>query len=279
MAQTTDRQTLDKTGTLLTAALGILMALQAFGGRIWPAQYRDPEWIAATFIGNDWLTLLLALPVLLAGLFGARQGQRRGWLLWFGGLGYAIYNYAFYMLGVILNESFLLYILSFIIAGVTAIRGFALLDVRQFADRLSDRLPHRLAGGYLVFVAVGLTAVWLAVWAGHVFTGAELPVEHDAFRLVAVLDLSLMVPALSIGGILLWRKNPVGFVLAPMAAIQGALYLWVLTTNTLIGMQRGLIEPPGELPMWGPLAITTTLAATVLVVRAGSEPKTGTAGG
>ena len=113
----------------------------------------------------------------------------------------------------------------------------------------------RLIGGSLVFVGIGLSSVWLAMWAAYVFAGRPTPVEPEAFTLVAALDLSLMVPALTIGGVLIWKWEPWGFLIAAIASIQGALYLFVLSVNSAIAIQRGLADAPGELPIWGTLSV------------------------
>jgi hypothetical protein len=40
------------------------------------------------------------------------------------------------------------------------------------------------------------------MWTAYVFAGRPTPVDPEAFKIVAALDLSLMVPALTVGGIL-----------------------------------------------------------------------------
>jgi hypothetical protein len=49
--------------------------------------------------------------------------------------------------------------------------------------------------------------------------------------------------------VLLWRRRPWGYLIAPIAATQGALYLFVLSVNSLVAIQRGIANPPGELPI------------------------------
>jgi hypothetical protein len=123
----------------------------------------------------------------------------------------------------------------------------------------------RLIGGAQVFVGIALASVWIATWAAYVFAGRPTPVVPEAFRLVAALDLVLMVPALTSGGILLWRRMPWGFVMAAIASIQGTLYLFVLSINSVVAIQRGLAPPPGELPIWGPLTVFMTIVTLVLL--------------
>ena len=53
---------------------------------------------------------------------------------------------------------------------------------------------------------------------------------------VTALDLSLMVSALTVGGVLIWRRMPWGLVISAIASIQGALYLLVLSVNSVVAI-------------------------------------------
>jgi hypothetical protein len=139
------------------------------------------------------------------------------------------------------------------------------LDVRVLAPSLRPETPIRLLGGYLAFVAVGLATVWLGLWGAYAFAGRPTPLDPEAFKVVAALDLSLTVPALATGGVLLWRQRPWGYVIAAVAAIQGALYLLVLSVSSAIAIRRGLAIAAGELPIWAPLAAFTAVAAIILL--------------
>ncbi len=66
---------------ILSAALATLMVVQAVLGRVFPGQYRDVEWIRLTWFGNDWVTLVVAAPLLVASLLLARRSSIRGLLL------------------------------------------------------------------------------------------------------------------------------------------------------------------------------------------------------
>jgi uncharacterized protein (DUF983 family) len=128
---------------ILSAALAALMVVQSVLGRVFPGQYRDVEWIRTTWFGNDWITLVVGAPLLVASLLLARRG--------------------------------------------------------------------------------------------------------------------------SIRGLLLWRRNAWGYIVAAIAGIQGSLYLLVLSINSAVAILRGLAEAPGELPLWGTLAVTTTAVTFMLL--------------
>ncbi len=241
------------------------MLAQSLTGLLLPAQYRDIEWIKATWVGNDWITLVVAIPLLVVGIVGAARGSARGMLLWLGTIAYAEYNYLFYLFGAALNAFFLLYVAAVVLAMVTLIVALTRLDVAVLSQRFQSATPARMIGGALVCIGVGLAAVWIVMWAANVFAGRPTPVAPEAFKVVAALDLAVMVPALTVGGILLWRRQPWGYVIAGMASIQGALYLLVLSVNSIVAVRRGFVATPGELPIWGTLTVFMTAVAVALL--------------
>ncbi len=253
---------------ILSAVLAVLMVAQSVLGRVYPGQYRDAQWIRLTWFGNDWLTLAVAVPLLVASLLLSRRGSVRGLLLWLGTLGYGAYNYAYYMLGAALNAFFPLYVVALLVSVATLILALSRIEVAQVAACFRPKTPVRVVGGYLVFVASGLSLVWMGTWAAYIFAGRPTPVEPEAFKLVAALDTAVMVPALALGGILLWRRNAWGYVVAAIASVQGSLYLLVLSINSAVEILRGLAEAPGELPLWGTLAATTAAVTLLLMVNA-----------
>jgi hypothetical protein len=252
----------------LTAVVAIVMLAQSALGLLFRGQYRDVEWIAATWHGNDWVTLVVALPLLSAGIVLTRGGSVRGLLIWLGTLAYAIYNSAYYLFGAALNAFFPLYAVTVIVSAVALIFALSGIAPSGIARRFRAGTPARLLGGYFVFVGLALAAVWLGLWTAYVFAGRPTPIEPEAFKLVAALDIVLMVPILAIGGVLLWRRNAWGYIVSAIAGVQGSLYLLVLTINSIIAVARGLAAGPGEMPIWGGLAAMTTAATLLLLENA-----------
>jgi hypothetical protein len=240
------------------------MMVQALMGVVWKSAYRDPDWIKATWFGNDWITLLIAGPLMW---ISGRQASAstRAELVWLGTIGYSVYNYAFYLFGAALNAFFPLYVITLGVAIVTLTSGLARVDPIAVHRQIKFGVPVRLLGGYLISVACGLSLVWIATWAAYVFAGRLTPVAPEAFKTVAALDLLWLVPTLAAGGTLLWKHRPWGFVLGTAAAVQGALYLLVLSVNSMIAIGRGLATFPGELPIWAPLMVLTWMVAFLLL--------------
>jgi len=261
-----------KTPYVLSAWIAALMVAQSVLGRVFQGQYRDVEWIRATWFGNDLVTLLLAVPLLILALVLVRRGSVRGLLLWLGVLGYGAYNYAYYLLGASLNAFLPLYVVLLVLCVVTLILALSRIDVAEVAAGFRAQTPVRTIGGYLVFVAVGLSIVWFGMWAAHIFAGRPTPVAPEAFKLVAALDTSIIVPLMAFGGVLLWRRSPWGGIIAGIAGIQGSMYLLVLSANTAESIFSGRVQAPGELPIWGSLAVATMVATAVLLRNAQASP-------
>ena len=115
-----------------------------------------------------------------------------------------------------------------------------------------------------------LTAVWVTIK----YVALSTPL-----KLVAALDLSIMVPALTVGGIMLWRRHPWGYVIAVLAAIQASLYVLVLTGGSLVAVERGLVPAPGEIPVWTTLTLLTTTVAVLLLRNVRGEDGSANRGG
>lgn len=254
----------------LSTWLLVLMIGQALMGLTLPTLYHDVPWIRATWFGNDWVTLVVSAPLLAFALSRVGIGTCRGALLWLGLTGYALYNYAFYLFGAALNVFFPLYVVAFVLASVVLMLALPKFESHRCAA-LAPQTPVRFLGAVLVFVGTGLALVWISLWAAYVFLGRPTPVEPEAFKLVAALDLSLMVPMLIFGGVRLWQRRPWGVAVSAVASIQGALYLLVLSVNSIVAFHRGLAAAPGELPIWGTLALITGSVAVTLLVSAGSD--------
>ena len=191
--------------------------------------------------------------------------------MWLGLIGFALYNYAFYLFGAALNAFLPVYVVAVVLAATVLVVALSQIDAIRFAHSVRPTAPVRLLGGSLAFIAVGLASAWIAMWAAYVFAGRPTPVEPEAFKLVAALDLSLMVPALGIGGVLLWRRRPWGLVISAIASVQSALYLLVLSVNSVVSIHLGLTNAPGELPIWGTLTLIMGTVALGLFASVRSE--------
>ncbi|MHB8050769.1 MAG: hypothetical protein ACYDHQ_06070 [Coriobacteriia bacterium] len=250
---------------VLSVALTALMAIQSALGLLAPGIYRDVAWIRAAWFGNDIVTLVVAVPALAWALVASGRGSRRGELAWFGMLAYAVYNYAYYLLGARLNAVFPLYVVLFVLAVLTLVFALARLDVAGLAARFSVRTPARIVAGYMGLTGVGLGIAWLAQWAAWVFGGVEPAVGEDAFALIAALDLTLIVPYFILGAVALWQRRPWGYVLGAFMCVKGFTYTLVLAASSTVSATRGIEGAAAQIPIWGAWTVVGVAAAALLL--------------
>lgn len=251
----------------LTLLTGALAAIAAATGLIWPGMYRDNTFVTAAWRGNDAVTLFVALPLLFAAMARARSGGLAARLVWLGALDYLMYNYAFYLFGAAFNRLFLLYCALFGLSAYAML--FAFLAIGEAGSSGAPAFPAipaipaapgarrnrgmALAQGYAVFVAAGLSLIYVAQSLAFIVTGA-LPaiVERTGHptSVVFALDLTLLVPALVLGALWTRRGNRWGPVLLGMSVVKGPLYTLVLTAGSWAAHGAGIPGASAEIPLW-----------------------------
>lgn len=252
----------------LSLVATLLASIAAIVGATWPGVYRDEGIILDGWFPNDLVTLLVAVPVLLVARARAVQGSRRAELVWLGTLHYLVYNGAFYLLGAKLNWLFPLYAAMVIAALWALVRLAARIDAAAHAEAAASRGPTRAVAAWMVFVALGLGGIWSAQWlVAMLRTSAptRFDVTPDFIRLVAALDLSLMVAFFVPGAVWLWRRRPWGFVLGVAMNVSAALYNVVLFGGSLVQLRAGLPGAGPMLGLWAVLAVGSALSAQRLL--------------
>jgi hypothetical protein len=251
---------------LRSSALAVaLMAAQAATGIAFPRLYRDVGFALDAWRVNDPVTLFVASPIALVSLVFAWRGSTRALLVLLGTMQYALYNYAFYLFGAALNVHFLLYVAAFVASGLALIAGLLALDAAAVGRALSPRLPARPLAAYLVFWGAALGLAWVAQALAFAFTGAEPELGAEAFRLIAALDLSLVVVPVGFAAAWLWRRWAWGVVLAVVLHVKGAVYALLLTIGSMLGGPVAQGGGDGLLGLWAVFVVGSVVSLFVLL--------------
>lgn len=240
----------------------LLAVIASAGGLFFTSVYRDNDFVKMTWLGNDAVTLFLAAPILVAALVFSQRGSLKAQLVWMGMLDYMLYNYAFYLFGTAFNVFFLIYVALLGLSIFALIFGLTNLDVNRISQQVRERMPVKWIGGYFLFVAFGLSAVYLSQSIGFIFTGqvpSIVTASGNPTNLIFALDLTLLVPWLVIGALWLVKRQPWGFVIAGILSMKGPLYTLILTMNTLLTMRAGM-GTGAELPLWITLTVLGSFA-------------------
>jgi hypothetical protein len=252
----------------ISLAILIIMAGVTILSLVRPELYQDNHFIQSVWRGNDTVTLLAALPVFALGLFFSQKGSTAGELIRLGMLDYVLYNYAFYLTAAALSVFFLPYVVLIVLAALGLLAGLLGLDAGRVKEHFGEKLPSRWIAGYQLFVAAGLSAVYLIQYGGFVVRG-KLPSivakSGHVTNIVPALDLTLLVPWLALGGIWLWQRKPWGYVLSGILVVKGLVYTLVLAGAGYSAVQAGFPEAAAEIPLWGSLCLGFAAALGVML--------------
>ena len=260
-------QTNLKAALVLSILIVILATVASIGGLFLNGLYRDNLFVSSAWKGNDVVTLVVTVPLLVAALVYSMHGSLRARLIWMGVLDYMLYNYAFYLFGAAFNWFFLIYVALLGLSIFALILGLVNLDVNRIRQQFRERTPVSWIAGYMLFVAAGLSLIYSAQSLAFIFTG-QLPTivtrTGHPTSVVFALDLTLLVPVLVLGAIWLLRRKPWGYVLAGVSTVKGPAYTLVLTAGSLWAANAGVPDAAAETPLWLALTVVGLLAGTFL---------------
>ncbi len=204
---------------LISGIIALIMCVVSvagmlFGNDIYPASQ------VSSNIGTDALNLVVGLPVLLTSMWFARRGSLIGLLIWPGALFYILYVYTFYILGVPFNVLFLPYVFLVTLSAYTIIGLVASIDGEIVRQRLGGNVPERTTGGMFMLISILFLVVDVVLMVQALVSHASVsPTSYASW----VTDFTVQLPALLAAGVLLWRRETLGYVAAPGLLFQGGV--------------------------------------------------------
>lgn len=199
--------------TLSIVVAGLITALSLFG-LLFPLATYPGEDLRQSFLANDVVNLIVGLPILLGMLWLFRRENLFGLLGLPGALFYVTYNAIAYAAAMPLTWPFFVHLG---LAGLSAFTIFQLLssvDAAGMQARLQGRVFERFGAGVLM----GLGALFFLRAVAEFFDGAA---NWAAFG-VLVAD-GLTTPFWILGGLALWRKQPLGYVSGMGLLLQASM--------------------------------------------------------
>ena len=196
---------------------------------------------SAQEIGNDIVTLLIGVPLLVTGIVLSRKGSLRGQLLLTGALGFFLYTYGSMSFLTAFNPFYLVYVALFSLSLFGFIFSMKDLDVDEISRRISDGFPRRSIAIYFITVAVFLTLAWLGLVASPSLTWTPpAGLESAITMVIQALDLGIIVPTSFLTASLLFKKQPWGYALASVMLLKiltmGAALISMIIVQILSGV-------------------------------------------
>ncbi len=222
-----------------TIAIAVLVAVTAVAGIYWPATYaRETPYTRTGGIASDIVDLWLVVPVLLISGIKGYRGSLPARLVWLGTQGYLLYNFVIYAFGVHFNALFLVYCATLGLCFYATVFSLPFIPIERIAQTYS-RAPRKTIAGIFAVLALATAAFDLrddiaALLAGRV-PQLVIAANHPV-NMVDVLDVVFLLPALCITAILLFRRRPAGYVLAPvLLTLLAIMSMELVSILTLMG--------------------------------------------
>lgn len=228
----------------------------------------DTLFTGVGFEGQDTITLLLGVPLLVLSLVRYQRGSRRGGLLLMGMLGYFLYVYASMALSAAYNPLFLVYVALFAASLFAFVLAFTSPEREAAFASIAADLPHRAIGVFMLVSGLLTLFVWTEPIVSALLQN-RTPARLDSYTtfVTIALDLATITPAAFLSGVLILQRRALGYHIAFPLLVLIVLLAPMIALNTLKQAAAGVVFTTGE--MVGPVAgfaILGLIAAWILVV-------------
>ena len=232
--------------------------------------YFDTVSSAAQMQGNDLVTLLVGLPLLIISAIAAFKGSLRWRFMLAGTLGFFLYTYMSMATLASFNSLFLIYVAIFSLSLFTFILVLMSFDLNTLPSHFSPSLPRGWISALMFLVAGFLTLAWLERILSPLINQKTPMLENTTTLIIQFMDLGLIVPLAFISGVQLLRKSGWGYLLTAIILTKG-ITLGLGVSAMAINMSRAGV--PDSMAITTPFFIITflNLVMTVLLMRSVSE--------
>jgi hypothetical protein len=183
----------------------------------WPDLIHGPAVSVGSLRGTALVVLVVGLPVLIASMIAVGRGSRLAMVGWLGALGYISYQGVLFLYGSPFNSLFFFYVgvLAFGIWAIVAVIPRVAVD--EFGSMFGPSTPVRAIAAYLVILAGLFYVMWLKAIVPAVFESGP-PAFLEGTGMITgtgqIIDLAFALPITVLSGVLVWRRQPLGYVMA-----------------------------------------------------------------
>ncbi|MEJ2240585.1 MAG: hypothetical protein P8Y18_00350 [Candidatus Bathyarchaeota archaeon] len=183
---------------VFTSVYGILL-----GSTIYPT-----EELFNNFISNDFVNLLIGLPIILVSIVFTLRCKLVGLLFLPGSLLFIIYNYLIYILAIPLNWVIPFYLILIISSLYAIIKLFTSINGEKIQKLLKGAVHERISGTILI----GLGLLFMIQAASAIIELIINQIQIIGIELAVHISDFAISPFLIIGGTLLLRRKTFGYV-------------------------------------------------------------------
>ena len=214
---------------------------------------------------QDIANLAVVAPAWLILAVLAWRGSVRAYLLWLGVLAFTVYNYVIYTFSIPFGPLFLLWVAVFGLSLYALIGGVTSVDNEAMKTAYTSRRAVKVVAWILIVVGLLFGLLWLSEDIPALLSGTtpqsliDLGVPANP---VHILDLGFFLPGAITTGVLLLKKRPLAYTLAP------SFLVFLLLTGIPILLTPVIQANLGEPADWSILVPIGSLILVLLVLLA-----------
>jgi hypothetical protein len=200
------------------------------------------EDVAIQGIAQDYVTLFIAIPLLLLSLYGYRKNAIRKKFLLGGTLGYFFVSFLFYTAMGMYNIMFLAYIALLALSFFGLIMILLSFDLTKITEYFLRKTPVKFLGFFLIVNALLVAFLWLGIIIPPLLDGSVYPPElqHYTTLIVQGFDLGLLLPLAFVSGLLLIKKKAMGYLSAGIYFVFLSILMTALTVKIIAMAMHGV---------------------------------------
>ncbi|MCE7993997.1 MAG: hypothetical protein HEP71_18555 [Roseivirga sp.] len=228
--------------------------------------YQDDEWVRAQWLGQDVVTLIFGIPLLLLAAKKAIVNRSLVWeLVLAGTLLYFSYIYTFYVFEA--NFTFL-YFFHLPIFSLSLLCFFIvchhILNARN-DYAFTDKMSRFTIVFYLLLISAMLSWLWLQDLINHLVMEEFLSQTPDGQPPLVIysLDLGILIPLAVIACLLLLRNHALGLILIGIVLTKTFLLGFALMAMSLSMYRLGLDHDIFLITLWSFIGLAGLLLSIV----------------
>ena len=248
---------------VLSTGLAASAVVAAGTGLLLPDRLGGEAVMRGNLRGTAIVMLVLALPLLVTAMVRSAQNSARWLLVWLGTVAYLTYQGVMFLFATPFNNFFLVYValLGFGIWSLIALVSHVQLD--GLSARTDPRMRWRLIGSVCVALASLNAVAWFMMIAPTVWSDDPQSVLDGSGLLtnpVWAQDLAFWVPAGIVAGTWMWRRRPLGVLVA-----GGYLVFSVVESVSVAVDQWWGVRADDSQPDWASMTVVPMFLVVALL--------------
>lgn len=233
--------------------------------------------VAIQGIAQDYVTLFIAIPLLLISMIGYHRNSLKSRFLLAGTLGYFGVTFLFYTAMGMYNILFLGYVSLLGLSFFGLMLTLFSFDVSKIPDSFSPKTPAKFVGGFLIFNALSIALLWLSIIVPPLIDGTIYPdaLQHYTTLIMQGFDLGLLLPLAFVSGLLLFKRTAMGYLSGTVYIVFLSILMMALTAK-LIAMALNNVPVIPAIFIIPTFNLITILCAGLMIKNIHIQPKEGT---